>query len=127
MPRRTIKTILMETLEDLSDPNFAKFRHQLMDRRAEPRIRRKAVEGKSCLEIADVMVSTFTEAKVVGVAEEILRDIGCNQEADALGEMIIGLTATLEYTVCNTNFIFLKCFRAERFIKSHHQGEKVTQ
>uniref|UniRef100_A0A7N9APP7 PYD and CARD domain containing n=1 Tax=Mastacembelus armatus TaxID=205130 RepID=A0A7N9APP7_9TELE len=86
MASRTIKAALADVLENLSEENFKKFCHHLMDLRAGPRIRRTAVEGKSCLEVADVMVSTFTEVKVVGVAEEILRDIGCTQEADDLGK-----------------------------------------
>uniref|UniRef100_A0A7N8X2I7 PYD and CARD domain containing n=1 Tax=Mastacembelus armatus TaxID=205130 RepID=A0A7N8X2I7_9TELE len=86
MASRTIKAALADVLENLSEENFKKFCHHLMDLRAGPRIRRTAVEGKSCLEVADVMVSTFTEVKVVGVAEEILRDIGCTQEADDLAE-----------------------------------------
>uniref|UniRef100_A0A7N8XJV5 PYD and CARD domain containing n=1 Tax=Mastacembelus armatus TaxID=205130 RepID=A0A7N8XJV5_9TELE len=87
MASRTIKAALADVLENLSEENFKKFCHHLMDLRAGPRIRRTAVEGKSCLEVADVMVSTFTEVKVVGVAEEILRDIGCTQEADDLGKL----------------------------------------
>ncbi|XP_026172712.1 apoptosis-associated speck-like protein containing a CARD isoform X2 [Mastacembelus armatus] len=85
MAPRSIKAALADVLDDLTGENFKKFCHHLMDLRGPgPRVRRKAVEGKSCLEVADVMVSTFTEAKVVGVAEEILRDIGCNLEADDL-------------------------------------------
>uniref|UniRef100_A0A3Q3LLC8 PYD and CARD domain containing n=1 Tax=Mastacembelus armatus TaxID=205130 RepID=A0A3Q3LLC8_9TELE len=93
MASRTIKAALADVLENLSEENFKKFCHHLMDLRAGPRIRRTAVEGKSCLEVADVMVSTFTEVKVVGVAEEILRDIGCTQEADDLGKYQVAITS----------------------------------
>ncbi|XP_026173577.1 uncharacterized protein LOC113136756 [Mastacembelus armatus] len=86
MASRSIKAALADVLENLSEENFKKFCHHLMDLRAGLRVRRTAVEGKSCLEVADVMVSTFTEAKVVAVAEEILRAIGCNLEADDLAE-----------------------------------------
>uniref|UniRef100_A0A3Q3LYP5 Pyrin domain-containing protein n=1 Tax=Mastacembelus armatus TaxID=205130 RepID=A0A3Q3LYP5_9TELE len=87
MASRSIKAALADVLENLSEENFKKFCHHLMDLRAGLRVRRTAVEGKSCLEVADVMVSTFTEAKVVAVAEEILRAIGCNLEADDLASV----------------------------------------
>uniref|UniRef100_A0A7N8XH66 PYD and CARD domain containing n=1 Tax=Mastacembelus armatus TaxID=205130 RepID=A0A7N8XH66_9TELE len=64
-----------------------KFYHKLLDRRIEPRIRRQRIEDKDRLDIADVMISTFTEAKVVHVVVEILRDIGCNQEAADLSKV----------------------------------------
>lgn len=83
---RTIRMALVETLEDLSKQNFEKFCHQLLDRRQEPRVRRNRVEGKNYLDITDVLVSTFTEAGALRVAEEILRQIGCNDEAQSLGE-----------------------------------------
>ncbi|XP_070768300.1 apoptosis-associated speck-like protein containing a CARD [Enoplosus armatus] len=86
MPPKTIKKSLTDMLEGLSEADFEKFRSQLVDRRAEPRVRRNKVEGKSFLVLADVLVSTFTEARAVGVAVELLRDIGCNDEADALVE-----------------------------------------
>uniref|UniRef100_A0A7N8XJ32 PYD and CARD domain containing n=1 Tax=Mastacembelus armatus TaxID=205130 RepID=A0A7N8XJ32_9TELE len=101
MASRTIKAALADVLENLSEENFKKFCHHLMDLRAGPRIRRTAVEGKSCLEVADVMVSTFTEVKVVGVAEEILRDIGCTQEADDLGKLYVAATGRQIYLFLN--------------------------
>ncbi|XP_043973670.1 apoptosis-associated speck-like protein containing a CARD [Gambusia affinis] len=83
MPR-SIKQLLAETLEDLSKENLDKFVFQLLDRRQEPQVRRCRVEGKSRLEIVDVLVSTFTEDQAVHVTEEILRSIGCNQQAEKL-------------------------------------------
>ncbi|XP_047217790.1 apoptosis-associated speck-like protein containing a CARD [Girardinichthys multiradiatus] len=84
MPRRSIKLLLADTLEDLSNQNFEKFCYHLLDRRQEPRVRRSRVEGKKRLDIVDVLVSTFTEEGAVGVTEEILREIGCNSEAETL-------------------------------------------
>lgn len=86
MPR-SIKQLLAETLEDLSKENLDKFVFQLLDRRQEPQVRRCRVEGKSRLEIVDVLVSTFTEDQAVHVTEEILRSIGCNQQAEKLCEL----------------------------------------
>lgn len=83
---KTIRMALVETLEDLSRQNFEKFCHQLLDRRQEPRVRRSRVEGKNYLDITDVLVSTFTEAGALQVAEQLLRQIGCNEEAQSLGE-----------------------------------------
>uniref|UniRef100_A0A7N8YF04 PYD and CARD domain containing n=1 Tax=Mastacembelus armatus TaxID=205130 RepID=A0A7N8YF04_9TELE len=86
MPYKTVKAALTDMFEDLSDQDFSRFYHKLLDRRIEPRIRRQRIEDKDRLDIADVMISTFTEAKVVHVVVEILRDIGCNQEAADLNE-----------------------------------------
>lgn len=77
---------LSEALEDLSKQNFDKFCHRLLNRREEPRVRTNRVEGKNFLEIADVLVSTFTERRAVEVAAEILSEIELNQEAQALRE-----------------------------------------
>ncbi|KAM7383061.1 hypothetical protein PAMP_002745 [Pampus punctatissimus] len=71
-------------LEDLKKEDFNKFCHHLLDRRDEPRVRRNRVEGKNFLDITDVLVATFTESKAVIVAEEILRQMGCNDDADRL-------------------------------------------
>ncbi|KAM6995280.1 uncharacterized protein LKV04_007505 [Tautogolabrus adspersus] len=86
MPRKTIKMALSNTLEDLSKQDLDKFCHRLLDRRDEPRVRRSRVEGKNFLEIVDVLVSTFTESRGRDVAVEILREIGCREEAEELGE-----------------------------------------
>lgn len=86
MPR-SVKQLLAETLEDLREESFQKFVFQLLDRSEEPRVRRCRVEGKSRLDIVDVLVSTFTEVKAVDVTEEILRSIGCNQQAEELSEL----------------------------------------
>ncbi|XP_051261732.1 apoptosis-associated speck-like protein containing a CARD isoform X2 [Dicentrarchus labrax] len=86
MPPKTIRTALAEMLEDLSKKDLEKFCHQLLDRREEPRVRRNRVEGKSFLDIVDVLVSTFTERVALQVAVDILTQIDCNEAARALGE-----------------------------------------
>uniref|UniRef100_A0A8C4DGC6 Pyrin domain-containing protein n=1 Tax=Dicentrarchus labrax TaxID=13489 RepID=A0A8C4DGC6_DICLA len=90
MPPKTIRTALAEMLEDLSKKDLEKFCHQLLDRREEPRVRRNRVEGKSFLDIVDVLVSTFTERVALQVAVDILTQIDCNEAARALGEMAVG-------------------------------------
>lgn len=82
----TMKWAVVETLRDLSKDDFDMFCLRLRDRRGEPRVRRCAVEGKSALEIAELLVSTFTEPKAPQVAVDILRQINCNEEAETLCE-----------------------------------------
>ncbi|KAM4580824.1 caspase a [Odontesthes bonariensis] len=84
MPPPNIKVALLNALETLSKHNFDLFCHELVHRAEEPRVRRCTVEGKLRVEIVDVMVSTFTEARAVHVAVETLREINCNEEAHAL-------------------------------------------
>ncbi|XP_042346042.1 apoptosis-associated speck-like protein containing a CARD isoform X2 [Plectropomus leopardus] len=86
MPPKTKRKALADMLEDLSKVNFDKFCRQLLDRREEPRVRRSKVEGKNFLDIADLLVSTFTESRAVSVAETLLREIECYEEADTLVE-----------------------------------------
>ncbi|XP_073341147.1 apoptosis-associated speck-like protein containing a CARD [Pagrus major] len=91
MRPNTIRRALADTLEDLSERNFEKFRHEILDRREEPRIRRNRLEGKGYLDVVDVLVSTFTEAKALQVAVETLRQIDCNEDAEALVKATNGL------------------------------------
>ncbi|XP_059214238.1 NACHT, LRR and PYD domains-containing protein 1 homolog [Centropristis striata] len=81
---RTRTRTLAETLENLSQHNFEHFCFKLVIRRGLPRVRRSSVNGRSSLEVADVLVSTFTLAGAVQVAVEILRDIGCYEDAELL-------------------------------------------
>ncbi|XP_034553842.1 uncharacterized protein LOC117822965 isoform X2 [Notolabrus celidotus] len=57
---------------------------ELRDRREDPRVSLSAVEGKRRWDIADVMVSTFTEPKALQVALQILRQMDRNEEAKTL-------------------------------------------
>ncbi|XP_027139581.1 lysozyme g [Larimichthys crocea] len=84
MPAKTPKDALTNMLEDLSDRDLEKFRYKLLDRREKPRIRTRALEGKNDLEIAAVMVSTFTEKGAIKVALEVLENIGCNAARESL-------------------------------------------
>lgn len=86
MPPKTIKSALAYTLENLSAENFEKFRDALLDRREEPRVRTRQVEGKNYRQIADLLVSVHTEAEAHVVAVELLKEINCGRDADELGE-----------------------------------------
>ncbi|XP_030235624.1 apoptosis-associated speck-like protein containing a CARD [Gadus morhua] len=92
----TIRQLLLDSLEDLNKRDQRKFCARLLDREreGEPRVRRSALEDKDEIGIADVLVSTFTEAKAGRVAVETLRAIECNQIA-------VGLEAELESKLTN--------------------------
>ncbi|XP_078027592.1 uncharacterized protein LOC117265830 isoform X4 [Epinephelus lanceolatus] len=83
MPPKNKRKVLADMLEDLSKENFDKFCRQLLDRGD---VRRNKVEGKNYLDIAELLVTTYTESGAVGVAVELLREIGCNDDADRLVE-----------------------------------------
>ncbi|XP_034553843.1 apoptosis-associated speck-like protein containing a CARD [Notolabrus celidotus] len=93
MAPKTIKGALGIMLEDLSEQNFEKFCSQLLDRREEPRVRRRQVEGKNFLDIANVLVSVFTEDRAHVVAVELLKGITCVEEAVELEKVIAGLSS----------------------------------
>lgn len=86
MSRTTSKRAIVDELGGLSQVNLDRFRFHLRDRRIEPRVTRGDVDGKSVWEIADMLVSKFTEPGAVPVALEMLREINCNEEAARLGE-----------------------------------------
>uniref|UniRef100_A0A3Q4MDX6 PYD and CARD domain containing n=1 Tax=Neolamprologus brichardi TaxID=32507 RepID=A0A3Q4MDX6_NEOBR len=91
---KTIKLALVSALEDLTKDNFDKFCHQLLDRREAPRVKRNKVESKSRLEIADVLVSHFTEEGALRVTVALLKAIGCRNEAEELGEVNVQVSVS---------------------------------
>ncbi|XP_036929638.1 uncharacterized protein LOC119005786 isoform X3 [Acanthopagrus latus] len=80
----TIKRAIRDELENLSKVDFDKFCEELLDRREEPRVFRRAVENKSTVEITQLLVSTFTEPGALPVALNTLRQINCNESAQTL-------------------------------------------
>uniref|UniRef100_A0A8C4DIV0 Pyrin domain-containing protein n=1 Tax=Dicentrarchus labrax TaxID=13489 RepID=A0A8C4DIV0_DICLA len=82
----TIKWEIVKSLDDLTQTDLDTFCHRLRDRREEPRVRRRAVDGKTILEVADLLVSTFTEHTALQVTLDILKQINCNEEAKALDD-----------------------------------------
>ncbi|XP_071388851.1 NACHT, LRR and PYD domains-containing protein 5-like isoform X2 [Centroberyx affinis] len=84
MSHKSIRRVLVDMLEDLGPPQLRMFYSRLQQRREELQVRRRAVEGRDIYHITDVLVSTFTEPGALKVALEILREIGCNEEAERL-------------------------------------------
>ncbi|XP_077950899.1 apoptosis-associated speck-like protein containing a CARD [Gasterosteus aculeatus] len=84
MTARSIRVTLADMLDDLPGKNFDDFVDQLLDCGEEPRVRRNRVEGKSRLEVVDVLVSTFTETGAVRVSVEVLKQINCHEQANKL-------------------------------------------
>ncbi|XP_029359289.1 apoptosis-associated speck-like protein containing a CARD isoform X2 [Echeneis naucrates] len=93
MAPKTTKAAIKDSLANLSQDKFAEFVEQLLDRRTPPKVRRSEVEGKSRLAVTNLLVSTFTESKAPQVVQEILRDIGCSDEADELAAETGGTTS----------------------------------
>lgn len=86
MTTKSVRLAIKDALEDLTEMKLKKFRAALVDRRGERRVKTNAVEGKDLLTITDVLVSTFTASEAVQVTVELLKEIGCNDEAQRLGE-----------------------------------------
>uniref|UniRef100_A0A8C0XZB3 PYD and CARD domain containing n=1 Tax=Cyprinus carpio carpio TaxID=630221 RepID=A0A8C0XZB3_CYPCA len=84
---KTIKEHLQDIFDDLGEGNQKRFKSKLCDRKTEPRVRRAAIEKvRDSLDLADLMVNTFTTAGSVPVTIEILQAIGCNEQAVELKE-----------------------------------------
>ncbi|XP_022617284.1 uncharacterized protein LOC111233688 [Seriola dumerili] len=84
MAPKTKKALVRETLGHLKKAQFEAFVEVLLDRREEPRVKCSDVEGQGYLQVTNVLVSTFTERKAPQVVADILREIGCEEEADKL-------------------------------------------
>lgn len=89
MSASTIKREIWNALDNLRQSDFSSFCSVLQDRREEPRVLRRDVEGKSREDVADRLVSVFTEPKALLVTLSILRQIRCNEEALGLGECFL--------------------------------------
>lgn len=86
MPPKTTIRAIKDALANLPKDDFEAFCHALRDRPGQPNVPYNKVEGKSFLVIADVLMSTFTEAKAPSVTAELLEEIGCKQQATKLSE-----------------------------------------
>ncbi|XP_056332051.1 apoptosis-associated speck-like protein containing a CARD isoform X6 [Danio aesculapii] len=81
----SIKEHLQEAFEDLGADNLRRFKSKLGDRRQGPRVSKSTIEKlKDEIDLADLMVNTFTSKDAVSVTVEILRAIKCNAVADDL-------------------------------------------
>lgn len=83
MPPKTIKRAIKNCLENLPEKDFKKFCDALI---SDAGIATSRVENKDYLEVTNVIVSNFGEAKALDVVIELLEDIGCKDKADALGK-----------------------------------------
>ncbi|XP_019130213.1 apoptosis-associated speck-like protein containing a CARD isoform X1 [Larimichthys crocea] len=93
MAPKTKRRCIADALEDLEPEHLEKFRHQLLDRKGESRVRRAMVKDKNYMDLADVLVSTFTEDGAVKVTEELLKEIGCLGAAKDLVEDVSAQSA----------------------------------
>lgn len=87
MAQKTIKMAIKDSLENLGKQNLNKFRSALLDRREEPRVPVSRVEDKDFLGITDVLVSNFGEFGAAQITLDLLKQIKCNDEAEALGKI----------------------------------------
>ncbi|XP_061565908.1 uncharacterized protein LOC133420270 isoform X2 [Cololabis saira] len=86
MEQKKPKRILKDSLDNLSEQNFQEFCAALVDPSMETRVPLAKVQGKSRLDIANEMISTFTEQGALKVAEKILRYIKCTEAANKLAQ-----------------------------------------
>uniref|UniRef100_A0AAQ4NZR7 ETS1-related protein n=1 Tax=Gasterosteus aculeatus aculeatus TaxID=481459 RepID=A0AAQ4NZR7_GASAC len=98
MPPKTPKAAIKDALANLSKDDFEAFCHALIDRPGQPNVPYNKVEGKNFLRIADVLMSTFTEAKAPSVTAELLEEIGCKQQATQLLKETSGQSSNLKET-----------------------------
>ncbi|XP_016404948.1 apoptosis-associated speck-like protein containing a CARD [Sinocyclocheilus rhinocerous] len=99
---KTIKDHLQDTFDDLGEENQKRFKSKLCDRKTEPRVRRAAIEkAKDSIDLADLMVNTFTSTGAVPVTIEILQAICCNQQATEFKENTGQYTSELAVVFIN--------------------------
>ncbi|XP_029308354.1 apoptosis-associated speck-like protein containing a CARD [Cottoperca gobio] len=84
MAPKPIRRALKDMLANLSMEDFEDFCHELVNRRGEQQVSLSRVEGKSRLDIVQVLVSTFTESGALHVAVEILRENNCGDAVEEL-------------------------------------------
>ncbi|KAL7840406.1 hypothetical protein AOLI_G00257290 [Acnodon oligacanthus] len=76
--------VLLGGLEDLTDEQFKRFTDKLTDSRLEPRVRRGVVQGKDRLDVARIMIDTYTKRRALVVAVDLLKAVGLSQLAEDL-------------------------------------------
>ncbi|XP_043116784.1 apoptosis-associated speck-like protein containing a CARD [Puntigrus tetrazona] len=84
---KSVKDHLQDIFDDLGAGGQKKFKSKLLDWKSEPRVRRAAIEKiEDSIDLAELMVNTFTTSGAVAVTIDILRAIGCNEQANDLTE-----------------------------------------
>ncbi|XP_051922232.1 apoptosis-associated speck-like protein containing a CARD [Hippocampus zosterae] len=85
------KMLIADVLENLSKKNFEKFGMALVARGGDRKVAFSRVEDKNFIEVAHVLVSTFTEDDAPAVTSELLKSINCFDEAKKLDEQMAEL------------------------------------
>ncbi|XP_052473630.1 apoptosis-associated speck-like protein containing a CARD [Carassius gibelio] len=102
---KSIKDHLQDIFDDLGKDNQKRFKSKLCDRKTEPRVRRATVEKvQDSLDLADLMVNTFTTDGSVPVTIEILQAIGCNEQAVELKENTGQLSSQSDHRLVSISF-----------------------
>uniref|UniRef100_A0A8C6U4G6 Pyrin domain-containing protein n=1 Tax=Neogobius melanostomus TaxID=47308 RepID=A0A8C6U4G6_9GOBI len=110
-PQRTI----LNALQDLTNEKFHEFCHELTALDEEPRVRTAEVEGKSRVVITELLVSRYGQSEALSRTITTLRVIGCNDEAERLGEM--DLVSRAEFYRINSLLINRKSHKSQTCIK----------
>lgn len=86
MASNPLKTALADTLEHLEPSYLGMFWSQLMRRRVAPWVSFHSPmdPDRDPSQLTDLLVSTYTESGALSVAVEILKHIGCHDEAEKL-------------------------------------------
>ncbi|XP_056457840.1 apoptosis-associated speck-like protein containing a CARD [Gadus chalcogrammus] len=120
----TIRQVLQLSLEELTKDELKKFCARLLDRErvGEPRVRRRALEDKDEVVIADVLVSTFTGAKAGSVVVETLQAIQCNHIAARLEAELANLNPQGSRPSANSMIPTSKARPGEHFVDKHRSA-----
>lgn len=82
---KTVKDLIIETLDDLKKGDLERFKNKLRDKTFQGhRIGAGKLEDASRVDIADRIVDTFTEQYAVALTVEVLNEIGQNEPARVL-------------------------------------------
>ncbi|KAJ4944698.1 hypothetical protein JOQ06_013238 [Pogonophryne albipinna] len=86
MAPKTVTQALKDMLFSLSKMQLEEFCSAFLDRKEEPRVKRKDLEDKSRVAVAELLVTTYTESGAIQVALDILREIKCNDQREILAK-----------------------------------------
>ncbi|KAM9363662.1 lysozyme g-like [Symphorus nematophorus] len=80
MPAKTVKRALIDTLSDLDRNQINEFCSAILDRKEDPKVKRRSLEERDPVQIAEALVTVYTEEGVKRVTLETLQEIGCNEQ-----------------------------------------------
>ncbi|XP_033939209.1 lysozyme G-like isoform X1 [Pseudochaenichthys georgianus] len=96
MAPKTVTQALKDMLFSLSKMKLEEFCSAFLDRKEEPRVKRKDLEDKSSVAGAELLVATYTESRAIPVALDILREIKCNEQREILAKEASEASSTKE-------------------------------